>query len=123
LGTASNTNTKNTYTLDQQSFSAIDVPYLVVTGTKDTTTGKPPDWRQDQFRYGPAPKYQVVINDANHFSYGDVAPLANQNTIKSLSHAFWDAYLLDDTSAQQWLASSDPQTWIGTTGAYSYAVS
>ena len=64
-----------------------------------------------------APKYEVVLNNAEHSVFIDRAlpddkEPRNPNhprVILALSTAFWDAYLRDDAAARAWLNSNSPR--------------
>jgi predicted dienelactone hydrolase len=103
-----------------QSFGGVKIPWMLLTGTKDTAPigdadvasrlsvfpGLPPDG-----------KYELVLYNAEHSAFteralpGDVQP-RNPNhhrSILALTTAFWDAYLRDDQSARKWLDGAGPR--------------
>jgi predicted dienelactone hydrolase len=104
-----------------QAFGSVRIPWLLMTGTKDTA----PIGNQDvQSRLAVypnlkgAPKYELVLNNAEHSVFtdralpGDREP-RNPNhhrVILALSTAFWDAYLKEDAAAKAWLDGNGPRT-------------
>jgi len=103
-----------------KAFGSVKIPWLLMTGTKDIS----PIGQQDvksRLAVFPnlkgAPKYEVVLNNAEHSAFtdralpGDHEP-RNPNhhrVILALSTAFWDAYLKDDPAAREWLNGGGPQ--------------
>ncbi|HEX7655179.1 MAG TPA: dienelactone hydrolase, partial [Verrucomicrobiae bacterium] len=103
------------------AFGDVKIPWLLMTGTKDTapighTTVA------DRLTVYPAlqgaPKYQVVLANAEHSAFtdralpGDRQP-RNPNhhrVILAVSTAFWDAYLKHDPAALGWLKSNGPRS-------------
>jgi hypothetical protein len=76
-----------------------------------------------------APKYEVVLNNAEHSVFtdralpGDKEP-RNPNhhrVILALSTAFWDAYLRDDAAALAWLNSNQPRSVMETEDKWQFA--
>jgi hypothetical protein len=85
-----------------------------MTGTKDVSPIGDIDVASRLAVYPALPagsKYELVLNDADHSAFTDRAlPGDNQTrnpnhhrSILALSTAFWDAYLLNNTSAKTWL--------------------
>ena len=107
-------------TTAEQAFSAVKIPWLMMTGTKDTAPIGPADMKSRLAVYPAlhgAPKYQVVLNNAEHSAFtdralpGDREP-RNPNhhrAILALSTAFWDAYLRGDKDALGWLNGDGPR--------------
>jgi len=105
----------------EQAFSAVKVPWLLMTGTKDIFPIGPADMKSRLAVYPAlrgAPKYQVVLNNAEHSAFtdralpGDHEP-RNPNhhrVILALSTAFWDGYLRSDKDALAWLNGGGPRT-------------
>ena len=68
-------------------------------------------------RYTGAPKYQVVLDKAEHSAFTDRALPGDRETrnpnhhraIVALSTAFWDAYLRGDKNALAWLNGAGPR--------------
>jgi len=85
-----------------------------MTGTKDVSPIGDIDVASRLAVYPALPagsKYELVLNAADHSAFTDrPLPSDNQNrnpnhhrSILALSTAFWDAYLLDSSSAKSWL--------------------
>jgi predicted dienelactone hydrolase len=103
-----------------QAFGRVTIPWLLMTGTKDTSPigGQTVDSRLAVFTALPSgQKYQAVLNNAEHSAFtdralpGDREP-RNPNhhrVILALSTAFWDAYLADNAAARAWLDGSGPR--------------
>lgn len=108
-------------TTAERAFGAVKIPWLLMTGTKDTAPIGTADMKSRLAVY-PAlhgvPKYQVVLNNAEHSAFtdralpGDYEP-RNPNhhrVILALSTAFWDAYLLGNKGALAWLNGTGPRS-------------
>ena len=102
--------------LSDESFAKISVPYLGVTGSKDSLGPiASPEWHKIPFRLSPpGDKYHLYIDGANHMSFTGTrilpsADLARADAIvgytNSASLAFWDAYLKSDARAKDYLHS------------------
>jgi dienelactone hydrolase len=104
--------------LDDQSWSKLTRPFLLVTGSNDWgRDGDPVDWRLDPYRLAASKtKYLLYIEGAYH-DFGGIGggvqyrnagpPNPNQVTyVKSTTTAFWDAYLNDDQEAIAYLKSN-----------------
>jgi predicted dienelactone hydrolase len=112
-------------TTAEQAFGAVKIPWLLMTGTKDTAPIGPADMKSRLAVYPAlhgAPKYQVVLNNAEHSAFtdralpGDREP-RNPNhhrVILALSTAFWDAYLRGDKDALVWLSGDGPRSVMET---------
>ncbi len=105
-----------------------DIPWLVMTGTEDTSPVGDTTV-EDRLAVFPAlpagDKYELVLFEGEHNAFTDGANGANGDrnpahhpTIEALSTAFWDAYLLGDVAALQWLTGdgalgvlSEGDTW------------
>ena len=104
-----------------RAFGEVKIPWMLMTGTKDTAPiGH--ETVQSRLAVYPnlklAPKYEVVLNNAEHSVFtdralpGDREP-RNPNhhrVILALSTAFWDAYLKDDAAARAWLNGNQPRS-------------
>jgi predicted dienelactone hydrolase len=108
-------------TTAEQAFGAVKVPWLLMTGTKDIAPIGEADLKSRLAVYPAlhgAPKYQVVLNNAEHSAFTDRAlpgdrERRNPNhhrVILALSTAFWDAYLRGDKEALAWLNGAGPRT-------------
>jgi predicted dienelactone hydrolase len=104
----------------EKAFGAVKIPWLLMTGTKDLSLIGNADMKSRRAVYlalRGAPKYEVVLNNAEHSAFtdralpGDREP-RNPNhhrVILALSTAFWDAYLRGDSEALAWLNGSGPR--------------
>jgi len=104
-----------------KAFGAVKIPWMLMTGTKDVAPiGH--ETVESRLAVYPnlklAPKYELVLNNAEHSVFtdralpGDREP-RNPNhhrVILALSTAFWDAYLKDDEAALAWLNSASPRS-------------
>ena len=98
----------------QEAFGGVKIPWLLMTGTKDNSPIGVVDPKSRLEVYPAlkgAPKYQVVLNNAEHSAFtdralpGDREP-RNPNhhrVMLALTAAFWDAYLRGDKEALAWL--------------------
>ena len=99
----------------KQAFSAVQIPWLLMTGTLDKSEirGFDADSRLKVFPALPADgqKYQLILDKAEHSAFID-APMRrdtgprnpnHHRAIEAISTAFWDAYLKNDGSAKTWI--------------------
>ena len=113
--------------LTEKSWTAVDRPLMVVTGTLDKgVKGQDPSWRFDPYQLSPpGAKYAVFIEGASHLSLtgltaepGAAVPRAKGKAsstaeeevaifkdVKIATLAFWEAYLKDDANSKAFLAS------------------
>jgi len=110
--------------LHERSWDSLRLPMLCVTGSLDRgAQGQPPEWRREPFALAPpGDKYFLFIQGAHHGSFtgrfaegggrlglfrgaagGD--PKAIFEWVKAATTAFWDAYLMGETAAKQFLQS------------------
>jgi len=105
-------------------FGHLKKPTLLMTGTKDGSPINPdmqPSSRRKVFTALPAgDKYQLVLEGANHFAFGDTQSARTKGrnpkhhpAIQQISLQFWNAYLKDEVAAKQWLQSMSA---LNTTG-------
>lgn len=99
------------------AFADVKIPWLLLTGTKDTSPiARITDAKARQVVFPALPpggKYELVLHNAEHSAFTDRAlpgetEKRNPNhhrAILALTTAFWDAYLRDDAAAKQWLDS------------------
>ncbi len=98
----------------ERAFGEVKTPWLLMTGTKDTSFINDTDVASRLAVYPALPaggKYELVLEGAEHSAFGDralpgdkVARNPNHHrAILALSTAFWDAYLRDDAEAKKWL--------------------
>jgi predicted dienelactone hydrolase len=105
----------------KQAFGQVKIPWMLMTGTKDTSPigGTDVKARLSVFpALPPSGKYELVLDNAEHSAFterrlpGDKEQ-RNPNhyrVIRALSTAFWDAYLRDDTKAKDWLNGEGPKS-------------
>lgn len=96
------------------AFGKVDVPWLLMTGTRDTAPIGNQDMTSRLAVFPALPdggKYQLVLNEAEHSVFtdralpGDAKPRnpAHHPAILALTTAFWDAWLKQDEAARTWL--------------------
>jgi dienelactone hydrolase len=107
----------------QAAFGNVSLPWMLMTGTKDTSLigNASVESRLSVFpALPPGEKYELVLFEGEHSAFteralpGDTEP-RNPNhhrAILALSTAFWDAFLLDNPSARQWLDSDKPKSML-----------
>jgi predicted dienelactone hydrolase len=104
-----------------QAFAAVKIPWLLMTGTKDNSPLGRIDAKARLAVYPAlrgAPKYEVVLNNAEHSAFTDRAlpgdgEARNPNhhrVILAVSTAFWDAYLQGNEAALAWLNGNGPRS-------------
>lgn len=96
--------------LTDKSWDALKIPMMTITGTQDRGAGgQDVDWKKEPYKFSPkGDKYLVVIDGANHFSFGGgLGPRSTVPTavVKLSSTHFWDAYLKNSTAARKYLQS------------------
>lgn len=106
------------------AFQAVKIPWLVMTGTKDSSPIGDADAasRLVVFPALPASKYELVLNNAEHSAFterplpGDQEPRnpRHHRAILALSTAFWDAYLRHDAAAREWLQGDGARSVLET---------
>ena len=107
------------------AFAAVKIPWLLMTGTKDTSRigGQSVESRLAVFPALPSGgHYELVLYDAEHSAFtdralpGDSEPRnpAHHQAILAISTAFWDATLRDDTKARVWLDGDGPSSILAT---------
>lgn len=98
----------------ERAFGEVRIPWLLMTGTKDTSFINDTTVEARLAVYPALPpggKYELVLEGAEHSAFGDRAlpgdrEARNPNhhrAILALSTAFWDAYLREDAAARAWL--------------------
>lgn len=113
------------------SWSALKLPFMVVTGGRDTGVGyfgdQTPERRTDAFRHAPPrDKYLLFIEPANHSSFGGVPRLAGeppvsadelqlvQRAMCAVTTSFWHTYIKASPEAR---AALEPSAVAGALGA------
>jgi predicted dienelactone hydrolase len=103
----------------EQSFGQVAIPWLLITGTHDTSIITDADAKSRLAVFPALPpggKYELVLDKAEHSAFadsslpGDKMP-RNPNhhlVIKAISTAFWDAWLCGNDEAKKWLDSGAP---------------
>ncbi len=109
--------------LTDTSWAALALPMMTITGSRDRGVGgQGVGWKKEPYQHSPpGDKYLVVIEGANHFSFGGRlgARSADVTTVvMALSTHFWDAYLKDSNVSKQYLQSDRPAQESG--GAYEF---
>ena len=97
------------------AFGSVKVPWMLMTGTKDTAPIGNADVASRLSVYPNLPaaigKYEIVLHNAEHSAFNDGAlprdrEKRNPNhhrIILALSTAFWDSHLNKDDAAREWL--------------------
>ena len=107
-----------------QVFGKVKIPWMLMTGTKDTSPIGNADVKSRLSVYPalpPGDKYEIVLNNAEHSAFSDRRLPGDKEgrnpnhhrVILALSTAFWDAYLSDDVQAKAWLQGDGPQKLLG----------
>jgi predicted dienelactone hydrolase len=107
------------------AFAAVSIPWMLMTGTKDTAPIGQIDVKSRLSVFPALPpggKYELVLENAEHSAFTDLAlpgdkEKRNPNhhrAILALSTAFWDAYLQHDAAAKSWLDGDAPQKLLDT---------
>ena len=102
------------------AFESITIPFMCMTGTKDTSPigNATVETRLQVYQSLPSGnKYQLVLKDGEHSAFSERSlpgdrMRRNPNhhvLIKALSTAFWDTYLKEDSKAKEWLTSDKPK--------------
>jgi dienelactone hydrolase len=105
--------------MHENSWADIAIPMLVMTGSNDISqrTNNPADWRTHPFRYSSPPDKYLLWVEGLNWTYGGIyGPNGpdysdrelNPNFVvysRTVTLAFWDAYLKDDAGAETYLRS------------------
>lgn len=105
----------------QAAFGKVSLPWLLMTGTKDIAPIGNADMESRLAVYPALPtggKYELVLHGAEHSVFTERAlqrdsEPRNPNhhrAIMALTTAFWDSYLLNDSSAKDWLDGAGPRS-------------
>jgi predicted dienelactone hydrolase len=105
----------------KQAFGTVRIPWMLMTGTKDIAIIGDADLESRLAVFpalSPGDKYELVLYGAEHSAFTD-RPLPGDSeernpnhhrAILALSTAFWDAYLLNNAAAKEWLKGKGPQS-------------
>lgn len=116
-----------------KAFGNVKIPWLLMTGTKDVSPIGGISLA-DRLEVYPnlkgAPKYEVVLNNAEHSAFTDRALPGEKETrnpnhhrlILALSTAFWDANLKNDVAAKAWLDGDGPRSVMEAEDRWQHAV-
>jgi len=98
-------------------FASVEIPWLLMTGSQDSSKigGASVESRLAVFPALPdGDKYELVLDGAEHSAFTDAWTRRNEKArnknhhrvIQAISTAFWDAYLMDDKAAKEWLVGA-----------------
>lgn len=121
----------------EEAFGGIRVPMLYMTGTRDDggrITNVTPQQRLLPFEHTKSVDcFQLVFTDGDHGVFAGVRrpgtllrrqegpdPEAVRAVVRTVSTAFWDAYLRQDEEAKRWLASDACRHWIDAMGDWKW---
>lgn len=106
---------------NKEAFGHIQIPWMLMTGTKDTSVVKPDLGAEDRLKVyeglqATGNKYQLVLKDAKHMAFSDRTLLGIQHrnknhhqSIIALTTAYWDTHLKADVKAKAWLHGNGPR--------------
>lgn len=113
----------NRAAITEDSWAEVDKPWLVITGSEDTSraSNETPESRRHPYDYAPADgtKYLLFIEGATHSSYQGKGPGAlldgrvpdNLGWVEEVTNmgvlAFFDAYIKAEPDAEAWLRSGE----------------
>jgi predicted dienelactone hydrolase len=114
----------------KDAFSNVKIPWLLMTGTNDTSPIGDQTVESRLAVYPALPagdKYELVLNKAEHSVFTERAlpgdkERRNPNhhrAILAISTAFWDTYLRDDNAARKWLEGDGPKKVLETEDRWS----
>jgi len=100
--------------LTKSSWAALKLPMLTITGSRDRGAGgQGPEWKKEPFKFSPpGDKHLLVIEGANHVSFGGYGGRANEFTpiVQQACVLFWDAHLKGLPAAAEALRSKSLET-------------
>ncbi|WP_197740779.1 alpha/beta hydrolase family protein [Tuwongella immobilis] len=107
------------------AFGSVSIPWLLMTGTNDTSPINDTTVESRMAVYPALPKgskYELVLEGAEHSAFSDRGLLGDRakrnpnhhRAILALSTAFWDAYLTGSPEARAWLDSDKVRTVLET---------
>ena len=98
-----------------RTFGNVQIPWLLITGTKDTSPIGDTDVENRRKVYASLPdtidKYELVLHEAEHFAFADEQQQWREQqrdpnhhqSILAVTTAFWDSHLRCDANARRWL--------------------
>jgi len=104
-----------------EAFGGVGVPWMLMTGTHDLAPigGADMESRLAVFpALPPGGKYELVLDRAEHSAFTD-RPLPgdglernpnHHRAVLALSTAFWEAFILEDPAAREWLDGDGPRS-------------
>jgi len=109
--------------LTEGSWASLTIPMMTITGTRDRGVGgQGVDWKKEPYTFSPpGSKYLVVIDGANHLSFGGGLGARGSDVtdvVKRTSTLFWDAFLKNSEPARAYLQSDELPKDAG--GSYSF---
>lgn len=102
------------WTRESIAFGSVKIPWLIMTGTHDNSMINDSD-AASRLKIFPAlpkgDKYELVLNKAEHSAFNDrklpgdkqARNPQHHKSILAISTAFWDAFLLENQEAKNWL--------------------
>lgn len=108
----------NKLTRPEKSFGNVSIPWLLMTGTNDTSPINDTNVESRLAVYPALPagsKYELVLDKAEHSAFSERALSGDKGkrnpnhhrAILAISTAFWDAHLMEDIAALKWLDSDE----------------
>lgn len=105
----------------EQAFGQVKIPWLLMTGTNDTSIigNSTAESRRNVYQgLPPGHAYELVLHNAEHSAFTERGLPGDQKSrnpnhhrvILATSTAFWDAYLRGDSEARSWLDGPDARS-------------
>ncbi len=106
-------------TKPKDAFGKVSIPWMLMTGTKDTSPINDTTVEDRRQVYPALPdsidKYELVLEGGEHHAFSDGVGRRQRKrnpnhhrVILALSTAFWDAHLKNDKAARKWLHNRGP---------------
>ena len=106
-----------------KTFAMVKIPWLLMTGTDDKSpVNRRVDAKSRREVFKALPRtgrsFELVLNEGTHFIFGGRSDRLSasknskqqQESIKAVSTAFWDAYLMEAPEALSWLKGDEIKT-------------